>query len=89
MYPYSSHTALHHWMCHLPLLFILTAIDTVSFASISHNVVKAHSSVLFPLHFSSFRAVLGASSSSEVNEEIPGLEVMGVTELRLLETTAH
>jgi len=38
---------------------------------------------------SSFRAVFGASSSEEVNEEITGWEVMGVTELRVLEATAH
>jgi len=53
---------------------------------------KAHATVWFPLRSSTFlpsEQFFGTTSSEEVNEEIPGWEVMGVTELRFLETTAH
>jgi hypothetical protein len=93
MYPYYSHTALHQCGCAM-----------YSCSSLLLHYRYCYLCYHFPNHgkgtfnclvslgvkqFSSFRSVFGASSPEEVNEEIPGWEVMGITELRFLETTAH
>jgi hypothetical protein len=78
-------------MCHLQLLFTLTAPQILSPLLVFPKTWQRHIQLSvspWVKHFSSFRAVFGASSQ-EVNEEIPGWEVMGLTELRFLETTAH